>query len=253
MILLFISILLFLILLIFEIERNKYPKVPFFDFYTPGNLLQKFILSLNNAFILFFDKRSIIPISEYNELKPFVENYKDIQQEVMDNVSKFSLTQANIFDSNFDYNPDYGYYFLKFSNHLIDDNLPIFPKLYQTLKKCSNIRTCFFSIIRGRKNIPTHRGPSKGLLRFHLPIYNDYPEKNYLQVKDKKLYWNTKPFLFDDTFYHKLVKNDNGMRISLICDVERHLPTGLQQLNKLVQDSFTHSNFVKERLEKLIL
>ena len=242
-----------LIILLFEMERNKYPTIPFMDFYTSGNLFQKFILSLNNAFIYLYDNQDIVPVSDYNEIKPFLDNYKDIQQEVLDNVSKYSLTQANVFDSSFDYNPDYGYYFLKFSNHNIPNNIPIFPKLYKTLQKCSNIRTCFFSVIRGNKNIPTHRGPSKGLLRFHMPIYNDHPSKNYLQVRDKKLYWDKKPFLFDDTFYHKLVKKDNGMRISLICDVERHLPYGLKQLNQLVQDSFTNSDFVKERLNKLIL
>ena len=58
-----------------------------------------------------------------------------------------------------------------------------------------------------KKKIPLHNGPYKGLLRFHLPLINHNPNDSYLQVEEKKLYWKPyEPFLFDDTFKHKVNK-----------------------------------------------
>ena len=78
--------------------------------------------------------------------------------------------------------------------------------------------------------------------------------KNYLQVKERKCYWKSNSsFLFDDTFYHKLDKKDNGLRVSLICDVERNLSRPLKFLNQCTQRSLQNSNYVKERINKLKL
>ena len=39
--------------------------------------------------------------------------------------------------------------------------------------------------------------------------------------------------MFDDTYEHFLKKKSNGLRVSLILDIKRDLPTPLNILNKI--------------------
>lgn len=75
------------------------------------------------------------------------------------------------------------------------------------------------SIMNSKKCIPFHRGPYNGILRCHFPIHVDNPNKSYIQVMNKKLFY-TKPFIFDDTYPHKLIKKDLGLRCVLILDID---------------------------------
>lgn len=250
-----IVLLLFLtiITLIMEIERNKSPSVSIKNFYA-GDKFQTFLISLNNACIHLFDGRCILPVKDYKQLNPLENHRQTIAREFFNVKPLVTPTQPSVFDDSIEYDKNYGYYFLKYANHMIVENEKYFPKLYQILKDTPSIKTAFFSIIQGPKHIPTHRGPSKGYLRYHLTIHNDNPSKNYLQVKERKCYWKSNSsFLFDDTFYHKLDKKDNGLRVSLICDVERNLSRPLKFLNQCTQRSLQNSNYVKERINKLKL
>lgn len=248
----FLSFLIIIILLVLEFERNKYPKISFKEFYD-SNISKTLLISLNNAIIHLYDRRDIFDVNNYNELNILTKNQNKIKQDFLNNFPKYKITQPSVFDDTFKYDPNYGYYFLKFSNNYINENLDLFPNLKNFLLRCPSIKTCFFSIINGSKVIKTHRGPGKGYLRLHIPIINDYSNDNFLQVKNKKLYWKEKPFLFDDTFYHKLIKKDDGLRVSLICDVKRHLPYGLKQFNNIIQNILSDSDFVQEKLKKLVL
>ena len=250
-----IVLLLFftIITVIMEIERNKSPSLSIKNFYA-GDKFQTFLISLNNACIHLFDSRYILPVKDYKQLNPLENHRETIAREFFNVKPLVTPTQPSVFDDSIEYDKNYGYYFLKYANNMIVENEKYFPKLYKILKETPSIKTAFFSIIQGPKHIPTHRGPSKGYLRYHLTIHNDNQSKNYLQVKERKCYWKSNSsFLFDDTFYHKLDKKDNGLRVSLICDVERNLNTPLKFLNQLTQRSLQNSNYVKERIKKLKL
>jgi aspartyl/asparaginyl beta-hydroxylase (cupin superfamily) len=205
---------------------------------------QKILLQLSNSLILFQDKRRTFDYKDYKELVTLQKNASTIKNEFLNNYPNLELTNPGICDKKFKSHSNYGYYFLKFYG-LIDKNEKHFPKTFNLVKSMPNIHTAFISVIKTSKKIPYHVGPYKGLLRFHLPLINDYPDQSYLQVENKKLYWNPhNPFLFDDTFKHKVDKFDKGLRVVLICDVERNLPQPLCWLNKKVLYLMEHSEYV---------
>ena len=205
---------------------------------------QKILLQLSNSLILFQDKRRTFDYKDYKELVQLQKNAATIKNEFLNNYPNLELTNPGICDKKFKSDSNYGYYFLKFYG-LIDKNEKHFPKTFNLVKSMPNLHTAFISVIKTTKKIPFHVGPYKGLLRFHLPLINDYPDQSYLQVENKKLYWNPhNPFLFDDTFKHKVDKFDKGLRVVLICDVERNLPQPLCWLNKKVLYLMEHSEYV---------
>ena len=51
-----------------------------------------------------------------------------------------------------------------------EDNLRRCPNTARLLEKIPGAKTAFFSILTGRKHIPEHTGPYKGVIRYHLGL-----------------------------------------------------------------------------------
>ena len=67
--------------------------------------------------------------------------------------------------------------------------------------------------------IDYHKGPYNGVLRYHFPIIVEDIDKCYLEVLNKKIKYDS-PFIFDDTFPHQLIKEDDTYKVVLIIDVD---------------------------------
>ena len=112
----------------------------------------------------------------------------------------------------------------------------------------------FDDAFKEKKVIPEHRGPFKGLLRYHFTVLSEESSKNFLKVKDKYLFWREKEgFCFDDTFYHKAKKKTNGLRVVIICDLKRKLPLILDIYNKFCLRILRTSDYVKTIQKQLKL
>lgn len=211
--------IVFIVLIICEIDRNRYIPHRIINYYVKNFPIQIYN-GLHNTLYTFLIKKYIYDITKFEIYQYMKKHYLQIREEFFKNYKKEEIT---IFahDTTNILKKDYNYSYIQFKqfNIIKQSNIIKFPSINILLKKFTNIRTAFISIIKGHKVIPFHRGPYNGVLRCHFPIHVDNPRDSYIQVMDKKLFYD-KPFIFDDTYPHKFVKSDKGTRVVLILDVD---------------------------------
>jgi beta-hydroxylase len=167
-------------------------------------------------------------VMKYQDQLP---NFQDISQD------QVSITQDQLWKTFFLYG--YGY--------KAEDNCRRCPQTTQLLETVPNMLTAFFSILAPGKHIPPHRGPYKGILRFHLALIVPEPVgKCRIRVGDEIRFWEQgKSLLFDDTFEHEVWNDTPGTRVVLFVDVIRPLPFPSSLVNKLVVNLIRWSPFVQ--------
>jgi beta-hydroxylase len=106
--------------------------------------------------------------------------------------------------------------------------------------------TAFFSILSPRKHIPDHRGPYKGVLRYHLALMIPEPRESCrIRVDDQFAHWDEgKSLLFDDSYDHEAWNDSDGIRVVLFMDVIRPLKAPINQLNKFVIGAISRSPYI---------
>lgn len=119
-------------------------------------------------------------------------------------------------------------------------NLERCPAIAALLKDRSEILSATLSFLEGRKRIPAHRGPFRGILRFHLgvvvPRLADGSSSSPLMI-DGKVYplEEGQTILWDDTYMHAAWNESDGIRAALLLDIARpSLPWHLAALNWLI-------------------
>ncbi|HEY3859232.1 MAG TPA: aspartyl/asparaginyl beta-hydroxylase domain-containing protein [Gammaproteobacteria bacterium] len=112
------------------------------------------------------------------------------------------------------------------------------PCLGRLLKAHPEVTSAAFSILEGGKHIPAHRGPFRGILRYHLPLVIPPPvvgrPSNRLRV-DAVSYplEEGRGILWDDTYEHEAWNESLQPRAVLLLDVFRPgLPFGLRLLTR---------------------
>jgi len=108
--------------------------------------------------------------------------------------------------------------------------------------------TAFFSILAPGKHIPAHRGPYKGVLRYHLGLKIPEPASQCrIRVGDEVRHWaEGESLLFDDTYDHEVWNDTDGERAILFMDVERPLPEPWASFNRAVIWLVGKTPFVQE-------
>ena len=110
-----------------------------------------------------------------------------------------------------------------------------FPVTLGALARIPGLRSALWSVLAPGAEIPEHRGPNPGVLRFHLGV--DCPEGAALGLESKSVpFRNGETVLFDDTEPHSSANRSDRERVTLFCEVLRPLPTPWKQLNKATQD-----------------
>ena len=100
------------------------------------------------------------------------------------------------------------------------------PATSALLKDRPQILSATLSFLEGRKRIPPHRGPFRGILRFHLgvviPKHADGSSASGLMI-DGKVHTleEGKTLLWDDTYEHAAWNDADGIRAALLLDVAR--------------------------------
>ena len=211
-----IFLIIFIIIVLCEIDRNSMIKYTLYDYYIEG-FPKKILFGIHNTIYRMYNNQytfdpSILKFNDFlkknkNKIK---ENYLNSNK----NIEVIAHTTSNMLEKD----NDYKYINFQFCGKPNINNLKEFPIINELLRNNKEIQTCFFSIMKAKKEIPYHRGPYSGYLRYHLPIIIK-PNTSYIQIFDKKID-NKKEILFDDTYPHKLVKTDDSLRVVLICDIE---------------------------------
>ena len=115
-----------------------------------------------------------------------------------------------------------------------EKNMNNCPTLKKILKNNPDIPTAFFSIMEPGKQLPTHYGPFKGILRYHLGLI--IPKGNCFISVDGKVYdWKEgEGVLFDETYKHFVINDTNHYRVILFIDVKRPLDYPLNIINDFI-------------------
>lgn len=158
-------------------------------------------------------------------------NFQDISAD------QYSITQDNLWKTYF----FYGYGFKA------EGNCRRCPQTTRLIEQIPGMKTAFFSILFPQKHIPEHRGPYKGVLRYHLGLR--IPEPNHacrIRVGDELRYWQEgKSLLFDDTFPHEAWNETDGIRVVLFVDVVRPMRWPFSLLNRAMIQLIAWSPYVQ--------
>jgi aspartyl/asparaginyl beta-hydroxylase (cupin superfamily) len=120
------------------------------------------------------------------------------------------------------------------------------PRTAALMEQVPGMKTAMFSILSPRKHILDHRGPYKGVLRYHLGlIVPQDAEACRIRVGDDIRHWEEgNSMIFDDTFNHEVWNDTDETRVVLFVDVMRPLPFPESLINDLIVKAIRFSPFV---------
>ena len=120
------------------------------------------------------------------------------------------------------------------------------PRTAALMEQVPGMKTAMFSILSPRKHILDHRGPYKGVLRYHLGlIVPRDAEACRIRVGDDIRHWEEgESMVFDDTFNHEVWNDTDETRVVLFVDVLRPLPFPYAAINELIVKLIGLSPFV---------
>ncbi len=116
------------------------------------------------------------------------------------------------------------------------------PATTEALRRVPGLINAFFSILKPGVQIPAHRGPYAGVLRYHLGVV--IPKGDVaIRVADEVCRWTEGGSLFfDDSFEHEAWNRTDETRVILFVDFERPLPTRvLTTYNRALMKAFEFS------------
>jgi aspartyl/asparaginyl beta-hydroxylase (cupin superfamily) len=135
------------------------------------------------------------------------------------------------------------------------------PRTAALMEQIPGMTTAMFSILSPHKHILDHRGPYKGVLRYHLGlIVPQDAEACRIRVGEDFRHWEAgKSMIFDDTFNHEVWNDTDETRVVLFVDVLRPLPSPESAINRAIVKAISFSPFVldakrnQEAWERLFL
>ena len=224
-----------------------------------GKLISRYSLVGDTAFF---------EVEQFSWATQLEENWHIIRQEL-----DYILQQTNNLPNFQDISPDQGMniskdnlwktYFLYGYGIKFDDTCQRCPETTAIIEKIPGLKTAFFSILLPGKHIPEHRGPYKGVIRYHLGVKIPQPqEKCRIRVDNETRHWEEgKSLIFDDSRPHEAWNETNDIRVVLFLDIVRPLKFPLSIINNIliklialspfVQDANTNQKKWGKRLDKV--
>ncbi|HST56437.1 MAG TPA: aspartyl/asparaginyl beta-hydroxylase domain-containing protein [Solirubrobacteraceae bacterium] len=122
------------------------------------------------------------------------------------------------------------------------------PRTTALVERIPGMQTAMFSILSPGKHILDHRGPYKGVLRYHLGlIVPQAREACRIRVGEDIRHWEAgRGMVFDDTFNHEVWNDTDETRVVLFVDVLRPLPFPESLINRLIVKAIALSPFVQD-------
>ena len=179
-------------------------------------------------------------------------------REELPNFQDISIDQASITDDD-----GWKTYFFFAYGFRSDANCARCPRTAELLEQVPGLTTAFFSILSPGKRIPEHRGPWRGVLRYHLALKVPEPASaTGISVGGETAHWEEgRSLLFDDGYEHHAWNDTDGVRVVLFADVVRPLRAPADQVNRgliwaigrspFIQDSKNRHEAWEKRFESL--
>lgn len=212
------------------------------------------VVEIIEKFIMIGSKENypILHINQYPELDILEKNYEIILNEYLmyinnDNeipyMDNLSNAQKRIVDKH-----KWQAVFLRIYGKNIPQSKLHFKITHELISKINGITTVFFSVFQPETHLKPHRGPYKGILRYHLGlIIPRDTEKCALLIDNIKLNWQLGcSILFDDTYMHEAWNNSDETRVVLFVDIKRRLKFPFNYINDFFLFLIRYSPFVNE-------
>ncbi|WP_027052372.1 aspartyl/asparaginyl beta-hydroxylase domain-containing protein [Mesorhizobium erdmanii] len=135
---------------------------------------------------------------------------------------------------------DWRMFVLKAYDVTVPENLARMPVLSRLLAECPEVKSAAVSFLAPRKHIPAHRGPFRGIMRFHLglviPRQPDGRPATIMMINyQERRIADGEGMLWDDTYQHEVMNNSDEARIALLLDVWRPgMPWDMEILSRLI-------------------
>jgi aspartyl/asparaginyl beta-hydroxylase (cupin superfamily) len=127
------------------------------------------------------------------------------------------------------------FFFYSFGNKKTE-NCARCPETVRLLHLIPGMKTGMLSILAPRKHIPPHRGPFKGVLRYHLGLIIPGPEGSCrIRVGNSVRSWKEgKSMIFDDSNEHEVWNDTDSYRVVLFVDFVRATIFPLSMVNRSI-------------------
>lgn len=164
-------------------------------------------------------------------------------REALPNFQDISKDQKSITDDD-----DWKTFFFYGFGHKAEANCARCPETTRLIESVPGMKTAFFSILSPGKHIPEHRGPYKGVLRYHLGLKVPMQkEQCRIRVADEYTHWEEGAgLIFDDTYRHEVWNDTGEERAILFMDIERPMRFPWSLMNKAVIALVGLSPFVQD-------
>lgn len=125
------------------------------------------------------------------------------------------------------------------------------PDTARLLQDIPGMKTAFFSILSPGKKIPPHRGPYRGVLRYHLPLLVPRHGECGIRVGDEiASFEEGVALMFDDTYEHEVWNNTDETRVVLFLDIIRPMKFPFNILNSAMIKLMGRSPVVRRMQKK---
>jgi aspartate beta-hydroxylase len=132
---------------------------------------------------------------------------------------------------------DWRMFTLKAYGAEIPANVARAPVTAGIVASCPNVLSASFSFLAPGKHIPPHRGPFRGVVRFHLGLSMPRKANGELGAVlwvdgEPHLLDNGDTMVWDDTYTHEVLNATDDVRIALLLDVWREgMPVDMRALS----------------------
>ena len=177
------------------------------------------------------------------ETRVLAKNWKIFRDEALLNYNSYSDVKGDRFFENYiiKSNNKWKKIYIKWHSNSIDPLAKkICPKTSNIINSLPNIKLAMISLLEPGTKIYPHKGPYKGLLRYHLGLITPNSDDCFISVNDIKYSWKDGDgIIFDDTFIHWVNNNTDKKRIILICDIIRPLNYPAHIINIIILNIFS--------------
>ena len=164
-------------------------------------------------------------------------------REALANFQDISTDQATITDDD-----GWKTYFLYGFGFRAEANCERCPETARLVASVPGMRTAMFSILAPGKHIPKHRGPYKGVVRYHLGVKVPRDrDRCRIRIGDQHAAWaEGESLFFDDTYEHEVWNDTDEERVVLFLDVVRPMRFPMNVLNAVILRLIAISPFVTD-------
>jgi aspartyl/asparaginyl beta-hydroxylase (cupin superfamily) len=203
-------------------------------------------------------KHSLVPTTPFLSLDVFpwtdrMENRASVVRKELDEVLSHREDLPNFQDISIDQasiSNDDGWktFFFKAYGFRSEANCQRCPETARLIDSIPGMVTAFFSILSPGKHIPPHRGPWRGVIRYHLALKVPEPASaSGIKVGGEEAHWEEgRGLLFDDGYSHEAWNGTDDTRVVLFCDVLRPLRPPADQVNRALIKAIGWSPFIQD-------